>query len=69
MEETSGVADVALAAGIGADEHGERADAQGLVGEVLEVDEPERPDHGWFRLRAPALPERACVTWTIRSDR
>ena len=39
VQEAERVADVALAAGIGADDDGERADAQRLVGEVLEIAE------------------------------
>ena len=33
-------------AGVGADDHGERADTQRLVGEVLEVHESKRGNHG-----------------------
>ena len=64
------VADIALAAGVRTHDDGKWSDAQGLVGEVLEVDESERGNHVsspscWTaggatdrRPRAPACCER-----------
>ena len=37
VQKTEGVPDVALATGVGAHDHGERTEPQGLVGEVLEI--------------------------------
>ena len=37
MQEAKGVKDVALSAGVGADDHRELADVQRLVGKVLEI--------------------------------
>ena len=44
-QETEGVADVALAAGVCADEDGEGAEAQGFVGKVFEIDQTYGGNH------------------------
>ena len=46
LQDAEGVADVALAAGVGAHQDRDRAEAQRLVREVLEVDQPNRRNHG-----------------------
>ena len=57
MEEAEGIADVALAACVGTDDHCERAEAERLVSEVLKIDESKRSGHGVFlRLLLPTDP-------------
>lgn len=45
VEEAKGVADIALAAGVGANYYGERPDAQRLVSEVLEINQAQGSNH------------------------
>ena len=69
VEEAEGVANVALAARIGPNDHGERADAQSLVCEVLEIDEAEGRNHDAIPGHARVTCVAACVKCTIRSAR
>ena len=45
VQEAEGIPDVAFAAGVRSHDYGKRADAQGLVGEVLEIPQADRRNH------------------------
>jgi len=50
MQEPKRITNIALAAGVGADNKTEWAQLERFIGEVLEVDEAERGNHDDFSL-------------------
>ena len=57
VEEPEGVPDVALAASVRPDDHGERPEQEPLVREVLEVDDAQGADHGTILFLRRWLPQ------------
>ena len=56
VQESECIADVALAAGVGAHDEGEGAEVKRLIGEVLEVNEAERGNHDYSLLPRDGFP-------------